>query len=362
MQRALYSLMALLLIASCESPESDSFLEKKIRKKAVPVETLTIAKKEIPLTVEEKGQTEAPDRFELTAPEGEGKVAQIFVEVGQTVAEGDPLIRFDDEELRLKLDLAKSQIEEAETGLEDARYKERNRERLLEALSLTEEESEGLEEKIAHFEAQLNRAKNEVELFEKQLQNIQLSSPIAGLVTKRNVTTGSTVEKGDPLIEVIRITPLWFVFSIPLEVVGAFEKGTSVRIRFSEFDNREFTGEVLVIGAEASTEGRVQIKLSIPNENTFLKGGMSGEVIHRTDLKKTIVTIPEKALIRTERSIYVYKVIGERVKKVAVKIEEGENNDVMLTRGLSEGDVIAISNIEELKNGGLVETKTASRE
>lgn len=89
---------------------------------------------------------------------------------------------------------------------------------------------------------------------------------------------------------------------------------------------------------------------------------MGGEVVHRTSLKKTIMTIPEKALIRTERSTYVYKVIGERVKKAAVKIEEGQNNEVTLTRGLSEGDLIAISNIEELKNGAMVEITTASRE
>ncbi|MBI2083453.1 MAG: efflux RND transporter periplasmic adaptor subunit [Deltaproteobacteria bacterium] len=361
--RLLFSLLtSLIFIISCQSEDSSSFLEKKTRKKIIPIETLMITKKEIPLTVQEKGQAEAPDRFELAAPEGGGKVAQIFVEIGQTVAEGDPLIRFDDEELKLKLDLARSQIDEAEAGLEDARYKERNRQRLLEALSLTEAESEGLEEKIAHFEAQLNRAKNEVELFEKQLQNIQVTSPISGIVTKRSVTVGTPVEKAEKLLEVIRISPIWFTFSVPLEVVGAFEKGNLVTIRIPELENRELSGEVLVVGAEASTEGRVQIKLSIPNENILLKSGMGGEVVHRTSLKKTIMTIPEKALIRTERSTYVYKVIGERVKKAAVKIEEGQNNEVTLTRGLSEGDLIAISNIEELKNGAMVEITTASRE
>ncbi|MBI2982353.1 MAG: efflux RND transporter periplasmic adaptor subunit [Deltaproteobacteria bacterium] len=353
--------LGLILLLSCQYEETDSFLERKSRKEVVPIETLTITKKEIPLIVQEKGVTEASDRFEVVTPEGGEGIAQVFVEVGQSVEAGDRLIQFDDEELKLRLDLARSQIEESETGLEDSRYKEKNKERLLETLALSEEESEGLDEETAHLEAQLSRAKNEVNLLEEQLQNIQITSPISGLVTKRSATAGATAEKGNPLLEIVRITPIWFAFSIPLDVVTAFEKGDPVTVRFPDLNQREFSGEVLAIGAEASSEGRVQVKLSIPNDTGLLKAGINGEVNQPTSLKKTIVTLPEKALIRTERSTYVYKVIGDRVKKVAVKVEEGENGELPLTKGLSDGDQVAISGIEVLKNGQKIEIRTANR-
>lgn len=354
-------LLLVVLLCSCQSRslerEGKSLFSKK-ETKVTPVSVVTLTRHEIPLVIRTQGKTEASDRFQAKAPDGGGRIDRLFVQEGQKVEPGEPLVKFSDSELRLKLELAKSEITEAEAGLNEAKYQKENRDRLLEQQKLTDLEVEGLDEKVALYEATIDRARDEIDLYESQLDNLQIHSPIAGLVTKKEATEGEEVEEGKVLVEVVKIDPLRFAFNIPLEAAGALEKGAPVTVKFSSLGNRDIAGEILLIGTEAGAEGTVGVKLSFPNETMALKTEMAGEVTLSPPLTKKVVVVPPAALIKSERSTYVYKVIGEKVKKTAVTLEEENGGQVTVTRGLEEGDRIVSSNPEALEDGETIEIQT----
>ncbi len=306
-------ILALIFLAACAVEPPGMKPETTAKKSQVtPVTVAVIAAKEVPWVVETTGVTEPSDRFQAKAPEGGGKITELFVEIGQRVNAGDPLVKFEEEEIRLKLEVARSQQQEAEAGLEEVRYNQTNRERLLEEEKLTEVEAQGLDEKKALFEATIDRARDEIDLYETQLENLQLNSPIPGLVTQRQVSLGSALGEGELLLEIVRIDPLRFSFFVPLEVAATLERGGSIPVRFPTIAPREVPGEILAIGTEAGQEGEVKISLNLPNETFALKAEMKGTIHFNTPLRKKIMTIPPQALIKTERSVYAFRIEGEK--------------------------------------------------
>ncbi|HEY5903011.1 MAG TPA: efflux RND transporter periplasmic adaptor subunit [Anaerolineales bacterium] len=73
------------------------------------------------MKAESNGTLSASGSIEATtvniAPEMAGKVAEVMVEEGQTVAKGDPLLRLDDSLLRAQRDVAAAAVETARSGL-----------------------------------------------------------------------------------------------------------------------------------------------------------------------------------------------------------------------------------------------------
>jgi len=82
----------------------------------------------------------------------------------------------------------------------------------------------------------------------------------------------------------------------------------------------------------------------------------------RTSIRKKIVTIPREALVKTERSTYVFKLIGEKVKKTAIEVESEEPHDVVIRRGVAAGDVVVVSQLDKLKDGTPVELQIPDNE
>jgi RND family efflux transporter MFP subunit len=331
-------------------------------RRPIAVTAFTVAAREIPLVIKATGRTEAADRYEAKAP-ADIKVQKIFVEEGVRVEAGDPLVRFDDEEVRLKLAKARAELREAEAALDLNNFQQQNRERLIAEEKMSEEEAELLERKIAYYEATVERAKAEIELYEKSGELEQLNSPIAGTVVKRTVSEGADVAEDTPLLEVVRLDPIRFVFAVPVEAVTALDRGAEIAVRFPSIGGQEFSGEIANVGALANAEaGGVEVKLNLANPDLFLKAELPGEVVIRTQGRKKVLPVVESALVKTEKSTYVYKIEGSRVRRVAVELGEPYNGQPTIEKGVNEGDLIVSSAEEELKDGMVVEVQTTRAE
>ncbi|MBI2068187.1 MAG: efflux RND transporter periplasmic adaptor subunit [Deltaproteobacteria bacterium] len=360
----LSALIICLVLVSCGGAVKDErgkkgSLFQRREKKPISVATLRVAAKEIPFVLKAKGKTEVSDKFQVKAPEVTSRVAEIYVEEGQSVEKESPLLRFDDEPLREKLELLRTEQEEAEKGLEDARYLDKNKERLLAAEKMIQEEADGLDERIQKYESTLERVKAEITSYEKQITLTEVKAPIAGLITKRDVSVGEKTEKDKLILEVVLIEPLRFIFDAPLEVVTSMKIGDPIPVVFSSLKKKEFVGAITTVGAEAGAGGDVQVKLLLPNQTQELKGEVEGEINYPTSIKEKVILIPSQALLKTERSTYVFKIVDKKAKRVPIGTAGEHGGEVIVTRGLEEGDVVITSPIQNLKDGSLVEMQSS---
>lgn len=356
----LFPIFLFLFFAACHAePTSNKGAsgEKKFFKilnRPVAVTPYTTQAREIPLVITQTGRTEAIDRFEAKAP-STARILKIFVEEGAKVQAGDPLIKYNDDEIKLRLTRARAEIKEAEAAISDDNYMIKNREKLMAEEKLSELVNEGLDGKLTLHQATLERAKTDVDLYDKVAELEQVNSPIPGLVTKKTVSDGAEVQAEQVLLEVVRFDPIQFVFPAPIEAVSALEKGAEIAIHVVGFSRQEFTGEVLSVVADSQANGS-EVKIKIPNPDFTLKPDMPGDVVVRTQAKRKVFPVPETALFKTEHSTYVFKIEGDKVKKIPVDLGEPYNSQPAIIKGITEGDIIA-SSAEGLQDGSLIEVQ-----
>lgn len=367
-----WALVAHLVFSSCtaEDPNLDNVPIARFFKsppKQVTVEAFPVEVREVPIIITASGKTEVADRYEAKMPAAGIKVQKIFVEEGARVESGAPLVKFDDEIVRLRLAKARAEVQEAEAAIAHDNFLSTNREQLIADGKMSVVEANGLDESLRLHQATLDRAKVEIDLHEAETDLDQLNSPIAGIVTQRNLSNGGEGVEGQLILEVVRLDPIRFVFTIPVDAAPALENGPGISIRFAALPGQELTGEVFTVGVEAKAEGGggVPVKLNVPNPDLVLKADMKGDVVIRTQAKKKVFPIVDTALLKTEKSHYVFKIEGNKLKKTAVEIGEPYNNQPTVTKGLVEGEVIAAvvdDNLVSLQDGAVVEVRNTRAE
>lgn len=365
-----------LLLASCggerggeEEGQPSTSLFKKALQKPVAVTTTVVTTHEVPLVITEDGKTEAADRYQAKAP-ATVKVQKIFVEEGARVQPGDPLVQFNDETLALKLNVARAEIREAEAGLAafgsvQERPAAREPVEGEEAAEPQAEEVNVAEGRNALYQAQLERARAEVDLFEKMADLQQLNSPIAGIAGRHEVSEGSEAVEDQVLLEIVKLDPIDFTFRVPLENVAYLERGPEVVVRFAAFPGQDFTGEVAIIGTGAIEGNGVEVKVRISNPDLVLKTDLKGMAEVRTNARRRIVTIPESAVVKTDKNAYAYKLEGGRARRVPIDLGTSNGGQVEIEKGLIDGNTVIVSaaeGMEALSDGAPVEAQASQAE
>lgn len=89
---------------------------------AIEVSTAAAIKRELPRFFEATGSL-AGDQQTDVAPQTAGKVVAVGVEIGSPVKRGQMLVRLDDAELKLRVDQAQTQVEQAKAAVRQAEEK-----------------------------------------------------------------------------------------------------------------------------------------------------------------------------------------------------------------------------------------------
>lgn len=372
MKRAVAVITAFLLLASCASGKKVNKNKKdegggdgifhKSSSKPVAVTSYTVTSREVPLVINADGHTEPSDRFEAKAP-ASAKIQKVFVDEGARVQPGDALVKFDDEIAKLKLSVANAEIQESEAAIAAINAEKGRAPAASSEEGVPEAQAKINEARLTFYQAQMDRAKAQVELFEKMTDQEQINSPIAGVVMKRNATEGIDVTENQVLLEVVRTDPLYFTFKVHADDVTSLDKGAELSIKLAGAAGQELTGEIAVVGEEAEGGGAgVPVKVKLANPEGSLKSDMRGTVVVRTQGKKKIFSVPETAVVKTEHSNYVFKIDAGKARKAYVELGESYNGQPTITKGLVDGDVIVSTAEDDLADGSVVEiqaTKSA---
>jgi RND family efflux transporter MFP subunit len=372
------------LLVSCGGGEkardddkpTDSLFKKALRK-PLGVTTAAAVARDVPLVITQDGKSEASDRYQAKAP-GRVKVQKVIVEEGARVQPGDALVSFKDETLSLRLALAQAEVREAEAGLAISGTSERpstppaaNPENPEEEEAPKSPEVNGENVNVGEarrelYQAQLDRAKAELDLYEKLNDMSELASPIAGTVGRIEVGEGSEAVEDQVILEVVRLDPVFFAFKMPVDQVAAMERGAEIAVKFAAFPGQEFPAEVGPIGSEGgSSNGGVEVKLKLANPDLTLKSDLQGTVEIRTQARRKVVSVPEAAVVKSERSAYVYKLSGEKAQRVAVDLGTSSGGQVEIEKGIADGDIIIVSaeeGMEVLSDGAPVEVRETRAE
>jgi RND family efflux transporter MFP subunit len=249
----------------------------------IPVTVATVEDIRIAPAVFGIGTVEA--RFvHRIGPTMAGRVEGVEVHVGDRVAAGQVLGRMDgidlDERIRAleaaiaragaNLSAAEARIADAEATLSYATARARREESLVEARATTRDvmEAKQMENRVAKARLaavradlaasrhELARNRAEREALMRQRENLDLVSPVDGLVALRAVDPGTTVVAGQTVVEVIDPSTLWIDVRFDQLQTAGLGPGQPARIVLRSRPDAVLAGRVLRIEplADAVTE------------------------------------------------------------------------------------------------------------
>jgi HlyD family secretion protein len=198
------------------------------------------------------GQTDDPNRLAATgtlegrrvlvAAELSGRVTQVLVDRGALVEAGQPLVRLDDTDLRLKL-------------------------------------------------LQAPAGGPEQQQLQQQLAKLTLKAPLGGIVTERAIEPGELAMTGAPLLTIDHLDEVELTLFISERQIGRVQVGQSVALTTNSWPDRTFAGQVQSINPRAEfTPRNIQspkdrallvfgVHVAVPNPAGHLKPGMPVDAV-----------------------------------------------------------------------------------
>ncbi|NMM65160.1 HlyD family efflux transporter periplasmic adaptor subunit [Clostridium sp. P21] len=276
------------------------------------------------------GKIEANQEANLTSKIS-AKVAEISVDVGSKVNQGDVIIKLDTQDLQAQVDKAQASVNTARANLANASNGSRpeqieQQQGVLDSasqsyatakksydrvqalvnsgaeaqqqLDLAKQQLASAEgqyksaqaqldmlkngptsSSIDVYKAQVNEAEAGLKIAQTSLSNATITAPISGVVNAKNINIGEIASPGATLVSISNSGALCVNAYAPLEIVNGLKEGQDVMIKVSEVPDKEFQGKITVINSKLNSQStNILVKVSVIDPNLLLKPGMFAEV------------------------------------------------------------------------------------
>ncbi|HEX7601882.1 MAG TPA: efflux RND transporter periplasmic adaptor subunit, partial [Polyangiaceae bacterium] len=111
-------------------------------------------------------------------------------------------------------------------------------------------------------------------------KTLTLYSPVAGVVTKKDVVDGMKLDAGAMPYEIVDLSSVWVLADVYESELRFVKEDMAASLNLNAFPNREFKGKVLFIDPLLDPQTRtVKVRLAFPNPTGELRPEMFGEVL-----------------------------------------------------------------------------------
>ncbi|MGD0416592.1 MAG: efflux RND transporter periplasmic adaptor subunit [Terriglobales bacterium] len=324
-----------------------------------------------------------------------GYVRHIFVDVGDKVSTGQVLAILEVPELNAQVtgaqaDIRRSQdaILRAQSEIERAKSTHEAYHAAYTRLKQASEERPGLvaeqelddslakdqetDAQVRSTRAALAESQNQLGMAQATLERLSalqayshITSPFAGVVTKRYVDTGALISAGtssetqsQPVVQLAEWSLFRLVIPVPESAVPMIHLGGIVQVHVLDL-NRDFQGRVSRFADALNDETRtMHTEIDVENPQDTLTAGMYAEVKLALQGKKDALTVPVQAVVQEGNEHYVLALDDQnRVQKRNVELGEQTSTTVEIVHGLSEKEQVISAGQSDYAIGEVVKPK-----
>lgn len=173
------------------------------------------------------------------------------------------------------------------------------------------------------------------------LKSLTMRSPIAGVVTAKNVVQGARINSGEAPYEVTDLGSVWVMADAYESDLARIRVGMKATLTLPAYPNRSFPGKVAFIEPLLDPQTRtIKVHAHFKNSTRELKPEMFGEVALEGP-KQEGLRIPHDAVIRAGTKDIVFLAKGEgRFEPRIVTLGSQHGNEVEVIDGLEENQVV----------------------
>lgn len=340
--------MIALLLFACSMGGGGALDEALIR---------TVSRDELVDDVSESGKIAPSFEVDIKAKVS-GEVASVHVEEGQEVHKGDLLMKVVDTDYARDLSLARVSLQEARLTLQNAEVERKRKEQALASRGISEAEYDLAVRQVDLAKIAVERTRVQVQAAQDRLDYCTISSPIDGVVIRRNVEPGELVTagvtatvNGEAQLTIAQMDRLLMELDLNQVDVAKVAIGQSATILLDAYPGEEVPGEVTAIAAAGHTDTSrqidvftVKVEIDPSTSQVEIKPGMTAEVRIRVGEWKDVVKVPAETVFQENGDSYVYLVVdgatGKTKEKTKVTVGHRTDREVEITSGVNDGDQI----------------------
>jgi RND family efflux transporter MFP subunit len=208
--------------------------------------------------------------------------------------------------------------------------------------------------------AQLESARKELFSTEELLKELELRSPLDGVVGTIYVEIGERVEAGTKVFTLFQSGDMYVVFPVQEEQVVDIRRGMRADVTIDTYPERTFSAAVSIISPVVDPEsGNVTVRAVLQTGANELRPGMFARVTLYTGKAEKKILLPTSALVQSERdSGTVLVVRGGRVFRRKLRLGVEREGRVEVLDGLKQGEEVISTPSPLLKEGALVDVQT----
>jgi membrane fusion protein (multidrug efflux system) len=229
------------------------------------------------------GEFVSPAQSDL-APKYPGRVARIFVDEGQFVQKGQPLLELETTYTRLDIERMAAEVARAKSAAEEARRDYERKKELRAKASIPQATFDRSEAGYQQATAALASANAGLSSVRQRLADATLRSPLTGVVASRQTDVGEFLADGGVSFVVIQTAPLKLRFRVPERYLASLHHGQTVRAQVDPYPNETFEGTVSVVGQVIDPATRTFfVEAIFQNRDARLRPGLFARV--ETDIR-----------------------------------------------------------------------------
>ena len=350
----------------------------------IKAEVVPIESRPWPSIVRAQGSLIA-DEVTIVGAKVSGRIQEINVDLGDTVAEGAALATLETEEFRLQVELAQAQLLQSRAALgmkptdpveslepensppvrealavwNDARSRIERLRQIRVKNAVTQDEldtaisAEGVAS--ARHAAAINGVREKIALIgvraaelsvaQQRLADTQIAAPFGGFVQERHVARGSFVQIGDPIVTLVRSGKLRFRGTMPERHAQRLALGQEVTLSIESLPAPVVVSVTRISPVLNELSRSLMFEAEVPNAEGLLRTGLFAEAEVVVDPAAQSLVVPASAIVEFAGAEKVWKVVDGKAVEQIVLTSRRSPEGIEIVEGLKPGDVV-------LKNGG----------
>ncbi|HXW09302.1 MAG TPA: efflux RND transporter periplasmic adaptor subunit [Steroidobacteraceae bacterium] len=207
-------------------------------------------------------------------------------------------------------------------------------------------EKEGLEFELQTRRLQRDRQKLLVADLERRVGELEVKSPVDGIVGTLAVTQKAAVQQDAAIVTVVDLSALEVEFRVAESYAGAIGLGMPAEVSLG---GKTYAGEVTAMSPEVrqgEVTGRVRLKELPPG----LRQNQRVSVRILMDERDGVLKVERGAFYEAEGGAYAYVVRDDVAERKPIRTGAVSVREIEIIDGLAEGDQIVISDTDDFKN------------
>jgi RND family efflux transporter MFP subunit len=286
-----------------------------------------------------------------------GIVDQVSVDIGDRVDKGDILAVLDREPYELEVKKAAADLERARANLTNKRADYEREKAIFEQGAGSKRLLDQAKFGFAEAEAGVSYAVSKLNLAQRDLRKTDLHAPYDGSIGVRLIDPHVYVQPGQKVFEIDGAGAMEVQLDIPETVVNLLAINDGATVTFTTVPGKTFQSTISEIGSLAGAANAYPVKVALNDPPAGIQSGMTAEVTLRLQSKdwKSGYLVPPQALVPSKvparAHLFVYDPASSTVRKVPVHLAGAQDNQAIISEGVSAGEVVAVAGVSFLSDG-----------